>query len=83
MFFLACDFEGQIKSTPSCFESSFIEVMNICDTFPGETLNLYARSVCNKSSQSFIKTKRNSVLSDTFLDGPDFEATLQVWFLAW
>ena len=48
--------------------------MNICDTFPGETSNLYARSVCNKSNRSFIKTKNNSVSSDSFLDGPDFEA---------
>ena len=48
--------------------------MNICDTFPSETSNLYARSVCNKSNQSFIKTKNNSVSSDSFLDGPDFEA---------
>ena len=48
--------------------------MNICDTFSGETSNLYARSVYNKSNRSFIKTKKNSVSSDSFLDGPDYEA---------
>ena len=49
-------------------------LMNICDTFPGETSNLHARLVCNKSNRSFIKTKRNSVSSDSFLGDPDFEA---------
>ena len=48
--------------------------MNIYDTFLGGTSNLYARSVCNKSNRNFNKTKKNSVSSDSFLDGPDFEA---------
>ena len=47
--------------------------MNICDVFLGETSNLYARSVCNKSNRIFIKTKKNSASNDSFLDGPDFE----------
>ena len=48
--------------------------MNINDTFPDETSNLYATSVYNKSNQSFIKTKKKSVSRDSFLDGPDFGA---------
>ena len=34
---LICDYDGHITRTLSSFDISLIQVINICDTFPGKT----------------------------------------------